>query len=228
MSPEKLTEFRAVAVWGHSQDTVGTLRSTQAKGPRDTPWIGHTPSTAGTFWKEFRKNSGKTPETLSERFLEFPIESMAGSPKPYDSRQLFQLQSISRILSPPVLLGRRLFFQKWFREGLSEPVMEFPAVLGVFLSGTLPRTPPFLGGTLGLGDTPWDSRAREPPDNVAVRQFRNSRGVLLNFRFAGLLPFHGVNGEWRRRSESQSSILRAIGAHLLPTLGDSRVIDIQA
>ena len=27
----------------------------------DTPFLGHTPSTAGTFRKKFRKNSGKTP-----------------------------------------------------------------------------------------------------------------------------------------------------------------------
>ena len=53
-------------------------------------WMGHTPSTAGTFRKKFRKNSGKTPETLSEHFLEF-------------------LSSVSRILSPPVRLGTPLF-----------------------------------------------------------------------------------------------------------------------
>ena len=32
----------------------------------------HAPSTAGTFRKKVRKNAGKTPETLSELFLEFP------------------------------------------------------------------------------------------------------------------------------------------------------------
>ena len=48
---------------------------------RYTWYVGHTPSTAGTFRKKFRKNSGKTPETLSERFLEFPLESTAGIPQ---------------------------------------------------------------------------------------------------------------------------------------------------
>ena len=48
------------------------------------PFLGHTPSTAGTFRKKFRKNSGKTPETLSERFLEFPSSVRLGCPKPYN------------------------------------------------------------------------------------------------------------------------------------------------
>ena len=45
--------------------------------------LGHTPSTAGTFRKKIRKNSAKTPETLSERFLEFPSRVRLGSPKRY-------------------------------------------------------------------------------------------------------------------------------------------------
>ena len=88
-------------------------------------FLGHTPSTAGTFRKEFRKNSGKTPETLSERFLEFPSRVRLGSPKPYNSRHLKAPEH----------------FQNQYGWGrLSEPVMEFPAVLGVFLIfGTLPH-----------------------------------------------------------------------------------------
>ena len=50
--------------------------------------MSHTPSTAGTFPEEIPQNSGNTPETLSERFLEFPSKVRLGSPKPYDSRQL--------------------------------------------------------------------------------------------------------------------------------------------
>ena len=48
----------------------------------DVATMGHTPSTAGTFRRKFRKNSRKTPETLSERFLEFPSRVRLGSPKP--------------------------------------------------------------------------------------------------------------------------------------------------
>ena len=51
-------------------------------------FVGHTPSTAGTFRKQFRKNSGKTPETLSEHFLEYPSRVRLGCSKPYNSRRL--------------------------------------------------------------------------------------------------------------------------------------------
>ena len=75
--------------------------------------LGHTPSTAGTFRKKFRKNSGKTPETLSERFLEFPSRVRLGSPKPYNSRHLRLPEHFQNSL-PQYGCGR-LFFQKWFR-----------------------------------------------------------------------------------------------------------------
>ena len=55
---------------------------------RASPMLGHTPSTAGTFRKKFRKNSRKTPETLSERILEFPSRVRLGCPKPYNSMNL--------------------------------------------------------------------------------------------------------------------------------------------
>ena len=45
------------------------------------PLLGHTPSTAGTFRRKLRKNSGMTPETLSELFLEFPSRLRLGSPQ---------------------------------------------------------------------------------------------------------------------------------------------------
>ena len=70
--------------------------------------MGHTPTTAGTFRKKFRKNSGKTPETLSERFLEFPSRVRLGSPKTYNSRHLRLPEHFQNSL-PPVLLGTHLF-----------------------------------------------------------------------------------------------------------------------
>ena len=70
-----------------------------------------------TFRKKFQKNSGKTPETLSEFFLEFPSRVRLGSPKPYTSRHLRLPEFFfSRILSPQYGWGL-LFFQKWFRRG---------------------------------------------------------------------------------------------------------------
>ena len=158
--------------------------------------MGHTPSTAGTFRKKFRKNSGKTPETLSERFLEFPSRVRLGCPKPYNSTHLrlperfqpcpsfpcffgkgqgkppkktrifysYQTPKIpgkeeengqknKEILAgeknkeiqknkerkdrenslPPSTAGDASFFRIGSGEGLSELVMEFPAVLGVLL-----------------------------------------------------------------------------------------------
>ena len=78
--------------------------------------MGHTPSTAGTFRKKFRKNSGKTPETLSERFLEFPSRVRLGCPKPYNSKH-FEAPRAFPEFSPPQYGWGRFFFQKWFRRG---------------------------------------------------------------------------------------------------------------
>ena len=94
--------------------------------------LGHTPSTAGTFRKKFRKNSGKTPETLSERFLEFLSRVRLGCPKPYNSRHLRFPEHFQNYL-PPSTAGGASSFRSGSGEGLPEPVMEFPAVLGVFL-----------------------------------------------------------------------------------------------
>ena len=95
--------------------------------------MGHTPSTAGTFRKKFRKNSGKTPETLSERFLEFPSRVRLGCPKPYNSRHLRLPEHFQNSL-PPSTAGDASFFRSGSGKGLSEPAMEFPAALGVSLS----------------------------------------------------------------------------------------------
>ena len=91
--------------------------------------LGHTPSTAGTFRKKFRKNSGKTPETLSELFLEFPSRVRLGSPKPYNSRHLRLPERFQNSL-PPSTAGGASFFRIGSGEGLSEPVIP---VLRAFL-----------------------------------------------------------------------------------------------
>ena len=79
-------------------------------GNSGNSFLGHTPSTAGTFRKKFLKNSGKTPETLSELFLEFPSRVRLGSPKPYNSRHLTAPEHFQNSLNPPpVWLGRLLF-----------------------------------------------------------------------------------------------------------------------
>ena len=64
--------------------------------------------------------SGKTPEMLSERFLEFPSRVRLGSPRFYNSG-IWGFQNISRILSPSVRrVGTPLFSEIGSGEGLSE------------------------------------------------------------------------------------------------------------
>ena len=111
--------------------------------------MGHTPSTAGTFRKKFRKNSGKTPETLSERFLEFPSRVRLGCPKLYNSRHLRLPEHFQNYL-PPNTAGGASFFRSGSREGLPELVMEFPAVLGAFLI-LFPATEPPDPGRVSEG-----------------------------------------------------------------------------
>ena len=66
----------------------------------------------------------------------FPSRVRLGCPKPYNSRHLRLPEQNSRILSPPVRLGALLFSEVVPERAsqLPEPVMEFPAVLGVFLN----------------------------------------------------------------------------------------------
>ena len=78
------------------------------------------------------KFSGKTRETLSERFLGFPSRVRLGSPKAYNSRQLRLPENFQNSL-PPSTAGGVSFFRSGSGEGLSELVMEFPAVLRGFL-----------------------------------------------------------------------------------------------
>ena len=54
-------------------------------------------------------------------------------PKPYKSRHLKAPEHFQNSL-PPSTAGDASFFRSGSGEGLSEPVMEFPAVLGVYLS----------------------------------------------------------------------------------------------
>ena len=69
---------------------------------------------------------------LSELFLEFPSRVRLGSPNPYNSRHLKAPEHFQNSL-PPSTAGDASFFRSGSGEGLSELVMEFPAVLGVFL-----------------------------------------------------------------------------------------------
>ena len=106
--PEKLPKSSADKMYRACETKDQTLKKIRTL-------LGHTPSTAATFRKKFRKNSGKTPETLWERFLEFPSRVRLGSPKP-NSRHL-RLPERFPEFSPPQYGWERLFFQNWFRRG---------------------------------------------------------------------------------------------------------------
>ena len=62
-----------------------------------------------------------------DRFREFPSRVRLGCPRPYNSRHLRLPERFQNSLPPPSTAGDA--------SGLSELVMEFPAVLGVLLSG---------------------------------------------------------------------------------------------
>ena len=65
---------------------------------------------------------------LSELFLEYPSRVRLGSPKPYKCRHLK-----SKNCLPLSAAGDASFFRSGSGEGLSELLMEFPAVLRVLL-----------------------------------------------------------------------------------------------
>ena len=113
-------------------------------------YVGHTPCTAGTFQKKFRKDPGNALRA----FPGIPPKSTAGIPKPYNSRHLKAPEHFQNSL-PPVRLRALLFFRSGSGEGLSESVMEFPAVLGVFLitvaSKIMSLSMLFLSNQLGAG-----------------------------------------------------------------------------
>ena len=82
------------------------------------------------------RNSGKIPERPRKRSQSiswnFPSRVRLGCPKPYNSRHLRLPERFQNSL-PPSTAGDASFFRIGSGEGLSELVMEFPAVLGVFL-----------------------------------------------------------------------------------------------
>ena len=82
------------------------------------------------------RNSGNFPERPRKRSQSVSCKSSReygwDPPKPYNSRHL-RLPGHFQNYLPQYGWGR-LFFQNWFWRGLSELLMEFPAVLRAFLS----------------------------------------------------------------------------------------------
>ena len=99
-----------------------------------SPNVGHTPQYGWDFPEEIPENFRKDPGNALRAFPGVPLESTAGMPpKPYNSRHLRLPERFPRILSLPIRAGDASLFRIGSGEGLSELVMEFPAVLGVFL-----------------------------------------------------------------------------------------------
>ena len=90
--------------------------------------LGRTPNTAGTFRKKFRKDPGNALRA----FPGIPLESSSGIPQALSFKASEGSRALPEFSPPPSTAGDAFFFQKWFRRGPSEPVMEFPAVLGVY------------------------------------------------------------------------------------------------
>ena len=142
--------------------------------------VGHNPSTAGTFRKRFPKNSGKTPETLSERFLEIPSRVRLGSPKPYNSRHLRLPEHFESYL-PLSTAGGECFFRIGSGEGLSEPVGH-----GI-LSSTGGSSDPF-GCIMKKKRTPLPEEPPEPLEPFSP-QAPNHNRIELNQGHTRVLHF---------------------------------------
>ena len=160
--------------------------------------LGHTPSTAGTFRKKFRKDSGKTPEpgNALRAFPGIPVESTAGMSQPLSLKAFGGFQSISRIMSPPSTAWDASFFRSGSGEGLSEPVMEFPAVLGAFLNYTI-RIHRFILARFSIANRRFQAtrfRNRSQPDPSRLGELSGAMRLNKNSAFvSGILKFTGLN-----------------------------------
>ena len=97
----------------------------------------------------FGRNSGKTLETLSERFLEFPSGVRLGSPQPYNSRHLRLPEHFQNSL-PASTAGDASVFQQWFRRGPPRAGHGIPSSTGGMsecpAAVMLQRVPPVMVG----------------------------------------------------------------------------------
>ena len=112
-------------------------------------------------------NSGEIPERPRRAFPGIPLESTAGSPKPYNSRRLGLPEHFQNCL--PLSSAGTPFLRIGSGEALSELLMEFPAVLRVFLNfGTGPKPPHVYLGK-GLSKLPEPTHSRNAA-NTGVRR----------------------------------------------------------
>ena len=92
------------------------------------------PARLGTIRKKCRKNR-KDPGNALIAYPGIPLESAAGMPQSLQFKA-YEASKASPDFSPPSTAGDASLIISSSGEGLSEPVMELQAVLGVFLSLT--------------------------------------------------------------------------------------------
>ena len=85
------------------------------------------------FPEEIPEKFLKDPRNALRAFLGIPLKSTAGIPQAYNSRHLWRPEHFQNYL-PLSTAGDASFFRIGSGEGLSELVMESPAVLRAFLT----------------------------------------------------------------------------------------------
>ena len=97
------------------------------------------------FLEEIPEKIPERPRNTLRAFPGIPLKSTAGIPNSYHSRHLKAPEHFQNSL-PPSTAGDACFFRSGSGEGLSEPVMEFLALLGFLMSGpkTEGQNPPKL------------------------------------------------------------------------------------
>ena len=97
--------------------------------------VGPYPQYGWDFPEEIPEKFRKDPGNALRAFPGILVESTAGMPQTPDNSRHLRLPEPFQNYLPPSTAGGASFFRNGSGEGLPEPVMEFPAVLGVFLIG---------------------------------------------------------------------------------------------
>ena len=100
--------------------------------------MGHTPSTAGTFRKKFRKIPERPRKRSQSVSWNSPREYGWDAPNPYNSRHLRLPEHFQNSLLPSTA-GDALFFQKWFRRGPLRAGHGIPSSTGGISDFSQPR-----------------------------------------------------------------------------------------
>ena len=98
-----------------------------------TKMFGPHPQYGWDFPEEIPENFRKDPGNALRAFPRIPLESTAGIPQTLQFKT-FEGSRAFPEFPPPSTAGDASFSRSGSGEGLSELVMEFPAVLGVFLN----------------------------------------------------------------------------------------------